>query len=165
LPRCASPGARLRPWRRPRPHPRRPPLDLVRRGHRAGGQAAPRTQERARHAKRTCPGTPSSARIRGPVAAALLPCPVEVGLRRFYGACGGKEVDQGSACCPDQKRRPRIPFALDLVASLIEVARVRSASFSCAASYLKSAIRPSSSLVSIARQGQSRASTFHRGRR
>jgi hypothetical protein len=110
LPRCASPGARLRPWRRPRPHPRRPPLDLVRRGHRAGGQAAPRTQERARHAKRTCPGTPSSARIRGPVAAALLPCPVEVGLAPLLRCLRRERSRPGERLLPRPKASPSNSF-------------------------------------------------------
>jgi hypothetical protein len=66
--------------------------------------------------------------------------------RGFYGACSGKEVDHGSACCPDRKPRAN-SFALYLV-DLSKRRAVRSSSFSCAAGYLKSAISPSPSLFS-----------------
>ena len=70
------------------------------------------------------------------------------GLARFYGACGGKEADHGSACCPD--RKPRLEFLLRSILSprSSKWRAVRSGSFSRAALYLKSAIRPSPTLFS-----------------
>jgi hypothetical protein len=78
----------------------------------------------------------------------LFPCPVEAGLAPLLRRLRRETSRPREHLLPRLKASPRILLRSILSPRSSKSRAVRSASFSCAASYLKSAIRPSPSLFS-----------------